>query len=73
MVSDMSNKPSVDQYLFERGLKFEDYYIVKTPVSEEICYVGPGEREYVLHIGDHDLASGALARLKELSAPIIEK
>ena len=68
----MQKKPSADEYLFGRGMELEDYYIRKTPVSEKICYLGPGDREYVLLIGNHELASDALHRLKELGVRVLE-
>jgi hypothetical protein len=69
----MASKPSADELLFASGMRLEDYYISQTPVSEVICYIGPGEREYVLHIGDDELARGALARLKELGARLVTR
>jgi hypothetical protein len=69
----MAPKPSADELLFASGMTIRDYYIAQTPFSQVICYTGPGEREYVLHIGDDELASEALARLKELDARVVTR
>jgi len=68
----MQERPNADEFLFNQGMELDDYYIRKTPVSEEICYLGPGDREYVLLIGDRELARSALDRLKELGVRVVE-
>jgi hypothetical protein len=65
-------KPAVDDFLFGGGLKLEDYFIQVTPVSEVLCYVGPGGREFYLPISDDELADAALLRLRELGVRIVQ-
>jgi hypothetical protein len=65
-------KPTVDDFLFGEGLKLEDYFIRVTPVSEVLCYVGPGGREFYLSISDDELADAALQRLRDLGVRIVE-
>ncbi len=62
----MSTKPTADELLFGRGMTVEDYYISKTPVSEEICFIGPGGRAYTLLIHDIELYKQSFDRLREL-------
>jgi hypothetical protein len=65
-------KPTIDDFLFSDGLKLEDYFIQVTPVSEVLCYVGPGGREFYLPISNDELADAALRRLRELGVRVVK-
>jgi hypothetical protein len=63
---------SVDEFLFGRGQKIDDYYIEQTPISEMLCYRNSESREFDLPIHDTELALAVMTRLKELSVEILK-
>jgi hypothetical protein len=62
---------SVDDFLFGRGLRVEDYFIEQTPVSEMLCYRNAEGRNFDLPINDERLAAAAIARLRELGVRVV--
>lgn len=62
---------SVDDFLFGRGMRVEDYFIERTPVSEMLCYKNAEGRNFDLLINDQRLAEAAIARLKELGVKVV--
>lgn len=50
---------TVEEFLFGRGVRLEDYFIEQTPVSEVLCYRNSEGREFDLPINDPELAAAA--------------
>lgn len=70
----MSNVDTVkvDQYLFGRGLRLEDYFIERTPVSEVVGYINSDGKEFDLIIDDPALFKAAKTRLLELGVRVVK-
>lgn len=63
---------TVEEFLFGRGVRLEDYFIEQTPVSEVLCYRNSEGREFDLPINDPELAVAVMRRLKSLGVRIVK-
>lgn len=63
---------TVEEFLFGRGVRLEDYFIEQTPVSEVLCYRNSEGREFDLPINDPELAVAVMQRLKSLGVRIVK-
>jgi hypothetical protein len=63
---------TIDKFLFDGGFRLENYFIRATPVSEVLCYVDSGGKEFYLPISDDELADAAIRRLKDLGVRIVK-
>jgi hypothetical protein len=61
-----------EKFLSECGIKLNDFYIEKTPVSEMLCYKNEAGRDFDLPINNPDLAVAVLLRLKELGVRTVK-
>ncbi len=64
--------PTADEFLFGLGLKLDDYFIERSPVSEVICFKNDDDRVFDLAITNEDLRAAALSRLIELGVRVVE-
>ena len=64
--------PTADEFLFGAGLRLQDYYIGRTPISEVICFRNEEGREFDLLISDDKLYAAAKMRLLELGVRIVD-
>lgn len=65
--------PTPDELLFGNGLKVDNYFIERTPISEVICFESMDGRLFDLTISSEELKAKAVARLIELRVRVIDK
>jgi hypothetical protein len=65
--------PTADEFLFNGGLKLEDYFLERTPVSEMVCFENKNGRVFDLSISNPQLKSNVIARLVELGVRIVDR
>lgn len=71
MMQSRELEKTVEEFIYERGLSLESYYIEQTPYSEMLCYKNNDGREFDLPIGDPVLADAVMAKLKQLGVKIL--
>lgn len=62
----------VDDFLFKKGLQLKDYFIQVTPVSESICFLDNGEKEFFLVISNNELERLVRRRLLDLGVRVVK-